>query len=79
MSKTPKYSLGQTVVNLVSKKGSYEPSMCGKYEKMTVDKVEVSGNTYAYTCGYDGYDGYRFSEHELVSLEEYKSQLCVKF
>ena len=75
MSKTPKYSLGQTVVNLVSKKGSYEPSMCDKYEKMTVDKVKVSGNTYVYTCGYDGY---RFSEHELVSLEEYKSQLCVK-
>ena len=76
MSKTPKYSLGQTVVKKKKKKGSYEPSMCGKYEKMTVDKVEVSGNTYVYTCGYDGY---RFSEHELVSLEEYKSQLCVKF
>ena len=49
MSKAPKYSLGQTVVNLVSKRGSYEPSTC------------------------------RFSEHELVSLEEYKSQLCVEF
>lgn len=76
MSKSPKYNLGQTVVNIVSKRGSYEPSMCDKYEQMTVDKVEVYGNTYRYTCGYDGY---QFLEHELVSLEEYKSQLCVKF
>lgn len=72
MSKPPKYSLGQTVVNLVSKRGSYEPSTCDKYEKMTVDKVEVSGSTYVYTCGYDGY---RFSEDELMSLGEYKASL----
>lgn len=72
MSKTSKYSLGQTVVNLVSKRGSYEPSVCDKYEKMTVDKVEVSGSIYVYTCGYDGY---QFSEDELMSLEEYKASL----
>lgn len=72
MSKSPKYSLGQTVVNLVSKRGSYEPSVCNKYEKMTIDKVEVSGSTYMYTCGYDGY---QFSEDELMSLGEYKASL----
>lgn len=78
MSKLPKYSLGQTVVNIVSRKGSCEPSICGKYEKITINEVEVYGNTYRYTCG-DEYDEYQFLEHELVSLEEYKSQLCVTF
>lgn len=72
MSKQPKYQLGQTVVNLVSTRGSYEPSICNKYEKMTIDKMEIHGNTYMYTCGYDGY---QFLEDELMSLGEYKSSL----
>lgn len=69
---TPKFSIGQEVINLVSRRGSYEPSVCCRYEHMTVDKVEVSGNTYQYTCGYDGY---QFLEDELVSVEEFRREL----
>ena len=52
----PKYHIGQTVVALTSVMGSYEPSRCSVGEKMRVEKVERHGNTYQYTCGYDGYE-----------------------
>lgn len=65
----PKFSIGQEVVNTVSKRGIYEPSVCTKYERMIIDKVEVFGETYQYTCGYDGY---QFLENELISVEDFR-------
>lgn len=70
--KSPKFSIGQIVYNKVSIRGSYEPSICKSFERLTIDKVEIFGNTYKYTCGYDGYE---FTEDDLMSVEEYKETL----
>lgn len=63
----PKFNIGDTVFNTVSRKGSYEPSICDVMSKLKVDKVEKSGNTFKYTCDMDGYI---FTEDELASKEE---------
>lgn len=62
MSKVAKFRIGQKVAALVSRRGSYEPSMCHVGEEFTISKVELRGDKFYYTCGYDGYE---FEESEL--------------
>lgn len=66
MSK-PRFNIGDTVYNKVARKGSYEPSICAKMSKLTVDKVAKCGDSFKYTCDYDGYE---FMEDELMDKEE---------
>ena len=68
----PKFNIGDTVYNKVEKKGSFEPSTCNKYTKLTIDSISTKNNTISYTCGYDGYT---FEESELMSQDEYKATL----
>lgn len=67
----PRFSIGQTVVNKVSKKGAHEPVTCGPYEKMEIRSMSRIGNDYWYVCGEEGYE---FAEDELISLTEYRNQ-----
>lgn len=69
----PKFCIGDIVYNKIPKQGSYEPSTCKPFEQLTVDKVEKHGNTFQYTCGYDGYT---FTENELMSPCEYAAQIA---
>jgi len=71
-SNKPKFKIGQTVYNTVSCIGSYEPSRCGKYEKLKISKIEQQGDTFVYTCDYDGY---KFKENELITRAEYKRMI----
>ena len=64
MKKRPKFSVGQTVFNKVTRRGSYEPSICSQFEKMKVNEIRKAGDTFEYVCGYDGYV---FEESELMS------------
>lgn len=68
----PRFNVGDIVYNKVPKDGSYEPDTCNKHEKFTIDKVESFGNTFMYTCGYNGYI---FEENELMSPKEYARQI----
>lgn len=68
----PKFEIGQVVYNTVSRRGSYEPSMCKPYTKLTINGVEKHGDTFEYTCGFDGYC---FTEDELMSAKEYAEQI----
>lgn len=67
-NRKPKFNIGDIVYNKVSVRGSYEPSICNKHEKLTVDKVERCGDTFQYTCGFNGYT---FKENELMTPAEY--------
>lgn len=67
-----KFNIGDSVITKVSKRGSYEPSFCRVNEKMTVDGIEKHGSVIHYICGFDGYD---FTEDELMSVDEYKATL----
>lgn len=67
-----KFNIGDTVYNIVSKHGSYEPSTCSPFTKLSVDKIEKYGDTFRYTCGYDGYV---FAEGELMSSKEYAAKI----
>lgn len=60
---TPKFSIGQTVYNTVSQKGSYGPSVALRYTKLKIDGIETVGDDFIYTCGYEGW---KFKENELV-------------
>lgn len=68
----PKFEIGQTVYNAISKRGSYEPSTCQPYTALVIDKVEKHGDTFEYTCGFDGYC---FVEDELMSAKEYAEHI----
>lgn len=68
----PKFDIGQTVYNKVSRRGSFEPSTCQPFERLVISEVKTSGNAYTYVCGYDGYV---FDESELMSVNEYKKSL----
>lgn len=68
MRKKPKFSIGDIVYNKVSRRGSYEPSICQPYQRLTIQKVAASNETFQYTCDYDGY---LFAESELLSIDEY--------
>lgn len=72
MSKKPKFSIGDTVFAKVSTQGSYEPSHCRVGEKMKVKEIRECGNTFEYTCGYDGYI---LKENELMSKKEFIKSL----
>lgn len=65
MSK-PRFNIGDTVYNKVARKGSYEPSICDKMSKLTVDKVAKCWDSFKYTCDSDGYE---FMEDELIDRE----------
>lgn len=66
MSK-PRFNIGDIVFNKVERKGSYESSICPKRSKLSVDKVERMGDSFKYTCDFDGYV---FKEDELMSRSE---------
>lgn len=68
----PKFNIGDTVYNKVEKKGSFEPSTCNKYTKLTINSISTNNHATTYTCGYDGY---MFKESELMSPDEYKVTL----
>ena len=70
--KKPKFEIGQTVYNKVSRRGSFEPSMCQPFTQLTISEVKNSGKSYTYVCGYNGYT---FDESELMSVDEYKKSL----
>lgn len=67
-----KFNIGDSVITKVSKRGSYEPSFCQVNEKMTVEGIKRVGSVIHYICGYDGYD---FTEDEIMSIEKYKQTL----
>lgn len=71
-----KFNIGDIVFAKVARRGSSEPSVCSVGEKLTVEGIRRRNNgngyEYEYTCGYDGY---KFSEDELMSLKEYKKSL----
>lgn len=66
--KKNKFNIGDKVVNKVYKRGSYEPSTLNPWNVVIVEAFEQQGDTYLYTCGYDGY---QFLENELMSVQEY--------
>lgn len=68
MGKKPRFTVGQTVVALKETRGSYEPSTCKVGEKMEVNEIKRCGDTFQYTCGYDGYT---LLEEELATPREY--------
>ena len=72
MEKKARFQIGDKVVNKVSKRGSYEPSILSPFSIIEVEKVEKMNDDFLYTCEYDGY---KFSENELFSLQEYKETL----
>ena len=67
-----KFSIGDIVYNKVSTRGSYEPSMCDPNTRLKIEGVQKRGDTFLYTCDYDGYI---FKEDELMSVQEYKDSL----
>lgn len=69
---SPKFVIGETVVAMTTVRGSYEPTTCTIGEKMVVNKIEKCGDTFKYTCGYDGYELY---ENQLMSVKEYKEAI----
>lgn len=71
----PKFQVGDYVSNKVSKKGSYEPSICNPYTRLEINAIRKSGNTFVYTCGFDGYE---FTEDELLSPNEYVEIITAK-
>lgn len=74
----PKFQIGDTVYNTVPKKGSYEPSTCNVWTKLTIDAIKkCPDGEFEYTCEYDGYV---FTEHELLSHQEYTDMMtsCAK-
>lgn len=73
MAKKPRFNIGDTVYNKVSRRGSYEPNVARPGTKLIVEKVGRKGDTFQYTC--DEYDGYEFTEDELMSKKEYKKSL----
>lgn len=75
MDRKPKFNIGDTVYNTVERRGSYEPSVCHPHERMKVEEVSRHGNTFEYTCGYDGYV---FKESELMSPQEYADSIVKK-
>lgn len=72
MGNRPKFDIGQIVVNKVKRIGSYEPSTCQPFTKLTVDEVRKKGDRFEYICTMDGYV---FTEDELMTLEDYKNSL----
>lgn len=72
MGNRPKFEIGQAVVNKVERIGSYEPSTCQPFTKLTVDEVRKRGDGFEYVCTMDGYV---FTEDELMTLEDYKNSL----
>lgn len=68
----PRFNIGDVVYNKVEKRGSYGPSICDEHTRLTVDKVERSNGSFAYTCGYEGY---RFYEDELMTRDEYRQTI----
>lgn len=67
----PKFQIGDVVYNNVERRGSYEPTICSKHTRLEIDKVERNnGGGFTYTCGYDGY---KFTETELLSISEFVS------
>lgn len=70
----PKFHIGQTVYNTVSKRGSYGPNMLNIHNQLTIDKIEITNNKILYTCGYEGW---QFTEDELISSTEYAQQIIL--
>lgn len=71
----PKFQVGDYVYTTVSKRGSYEPSICNTHARLKVNCVRKSGDTFVYVCGFDGYE---FTETELLSPNEYAEIIALK-
>ena len=69
MGNRPKFDIGQIVVNKVKRIGSYEPSTCQPFTKLTVDEVRKRGDRFEYVCTMDGYV---FAEDELMTWRTIK-------
>lgn len=67
-----KFSIGENVITKVTRRGSYEPSILPINSKVSIQKIEKVGDSFEYTCGYDGY---HFKEDELMSIDEYSELL----
>ena len=72
MAKQPKFKIGDIVFSKVQKRGTYGPSLCLTNMKLRVDEIEQSENGCIYACGYEGW---QFSEDELISKNEYMKKL----
>lgn len=70
--KTPKFQIGQTVYNTISKRGSYGPGIADPFTKMEIESVKRVADDFLYTCGFEGWE---FKESELLSPEEYARKI----
>lgn len=63
----PKFQIGDLVTSKVEVKGSYEPSILRAGEGTYIDGIRRWGDSYIYTCGYDGYE---IKEKDLVKRKK---------
>ena len=66
--RSPKYNVGDEVICTVSRRGSYEPSICSSYSRHIINTIQSTSEGYIYVCDIDGYC---FKESELISEKDF--------